>query len=282
MRGRVGCGVVVIAALLYLGIFLVWVVQHRTNQDRVYCANNLRLLAAFASPPKQPGEKSEAPLSVPPGTVPNPFLPPDRRLSWVVYTLPTMDSKQNMTEEIMGGLDQMRAWNEGANTAISQKSLPGLLCYANPAMTEPGAPGKTQYVGNGGLGSDAPTLMPVPFPLAAGAPLVIPDRAGPFRYAGATPFTQIKDGLSETILFAEISTEVGPWLQGGPSTIRTLDPKVTSKPIGPGQPYGGNHPQGANFAFADSSVRFLTERTDVEVLRRLLTIAGDSSIGPVD
>ena len=41
--------------------------------------------------------------------------------------------------------------------------------------------------------------------------------------------------------------------------------------------FGGNHPFGANWAFADGSVRFFTDRTDPKVLLGLATIAGKDS-----
>lgn len=77
------------------------------------------------------------------------------------------------------------------------------------------------------------------------------------------------------MLFAEVSSDLGPWLRGGPATIRPFDPTAGAKPpIGAGGQFGGNHPGGGLFAFADTSVRFLTDRTSPDVLRGLFTIAG--------
>ena len=39
--------------------------------------------------------------------------------------------------------------------------------------------------------------------------------------------------------------------------------------------YGSEHPAGANFCFADGSLRFLTSQTEQAVLRSLSTRAGD-------
>ena len=58
--------------------------------------------------------------------------------------------------------------------------------------------------------------------------------------------------------------------------MRTLE--TGARPaIGSGGQFGGNHPRGGNFAFADGSVRFLTDRTSPGVLEGLFTIAGGTS-----
>ena len=70
--------------------------------------------------------------------------------------------------------------------------------------------------------------------------------------------------------FAETAFEVGPWLRGGPTTVRGL----ADGQIGLGGAFGGNHPAGGTVGFADGSVRFLTDRIEPTVFRALLTING--------
>ena len=100
-----------------------------------------------------------------------------------------------------------------------------------------------------------------------------PARAGAFRYDAATPFDRIGDGLSQTLLVGETANDLGPWLRGGPSTVRGVDDAKDAKPfIGTGGQFGGYFPNGANFAMCDGSVRILTPRISPDVLLRLATI----------
>lgn len=262
MRRRIGCAVVGLVGLFAAGLLVVWIVRGRAAQDRLYCANNLRELSQFAAlhakPPKDAAPKM-VPIEIPAGTVSSPGLPPDRRLSWIAKQLPNFDQRRQDTESLARALDPSLAWDVEPNLAVSRTRLIVLICPGNPVSEA-----VTQYVGAGGVGPDAASLP-------ADSP-----RAGCFRYDAPTPFAAITDGLSSTILMPEVSTNLGPsWLSGGPATVRTLDVSDGAKTlIGPGGQLGGNHLGGANFAFADGSVRFLTDQTDRVVLEALFTIAG--------
>jgi prepilin-type processing-associated H-X9-DG protein len=240
-------------------------VRSRAAQNRLYCANNLRELAQFATlhakPPKD-AAPNVVPIEIPAGTVPSPGLPPDRRLSWIAKLLPNFNQRRQDTESLTRSLDPSLAWDVEPNLTVAHTRLVALICPGKPA---PDA--VTQYVGAGGIGPDAASLP-------ADSP-----RAGCFRYDAPTPFAAITDGLSSTILLAEVSTDLGPsWLSGGPATVRTLDVDNTAKPmLGTDGQLGGNHLSGANFAFADGSVRFLTNQTDRAVLKALFTITGGTN-----
>lgn len=109
-------------------------------------------------------------------------------------------------------------------------------------------------------------------------------RAGVFGY-DRTAFADITDGLSHTLLVLESARDNGPWAQGGPATVRGLDPDEAPY-LGVGRPFGGTHfserlvfhPRrslGSNVALADGSVRFMHQDTAAEVLQALATIAGE-------
>jgi prepilin-type processing-associated H-X9-DG protein len=279
MSRRIGVAVLVLLGLFAAALIVVWVNRGRAEQDRVYCQNNLRVLAqatevsGLTLPPGAVAGVAVPAMNtrVPAGTVVNPALPPDRRLSWVVPLLPHFDQRRQDTASLSAQIDREAAWDAERNTAPAGTRLSVLTCLANPPDRTDG-PAFTQYVGAGGVGPDAASL-----PLSNDRwPPVAPPRAGCFRYDAPTPFPSITDGLSHSILFAEVSTDLDPWIRGGPSTVRTLDPD-RNPVIGSGSQFGGNHPRGGNFAFADGSVRFLTNQTSPGVLEGLFTIAGGTS-----
>jgi hypothetical protein len=271
MGRRVGAVLLAGFGVLAAGLAVTWLVKTRADQDRVYCAKNLmdlgKFAALYADAEKQ---KKPAPLlaAVPAGTVVNPALPPDRRLSWVPAGLLLFDQRRQNTEALAAHINPALPWDEGANAEAGRTKLVGLLCPAAPPDVPAGQPAVTQYVGLAGLGTDAATL-------GLGPP--VPPRAGCFRYDSPTPLELISrhDGLSQSLLFAETNADIGPWIRGGPATVRGLDDAAGAPPVvGAGGQFGGTHLHGANFAAADGGVRFLTIRVSPGVLRAMVTIAG--------
>ena len=258
MGGRVGLVILGAFGILLAGFFAVWVARGRVDQDRVYCANNLRQLGRFAARDEKPDVR--LPASIPAGTVFVPDLPPDRRLSWVPDLLPALDSRRQATAELGAQIDKSLPWDAEKNAAAARTTLGVLTCPANPPP-EAGGPAATQYVGSGGVNPAGATLPPAD------------PRAGAFRYDAATPFAAVTDGLSHTLLFAETNADLGPWLAGGPGTVRGYD-EGGRPPVGVGGQFGGNHFGGGNVGFADGSARFLGDKIAAAVFRNLVTIAG--------
>ena len=293
MRGRVTVLLLVVGGLVVGGLLLTLLQRSRATQALVYSVNNVRELSQFAllggtdpakgppagklnfpddprfvATPRERFAEWNVAAAVPAGTVVRPELPPERRLSWVAPLLPTFNPKRQDTLAVYGQLDLTKAWDAGPNRAAAETPLRLLVSYAAPPPATPGAPAVTQFVGVGGLGADAPTL-----PL--GPDSVADPRAGCFRYGGPTPFAAVADGLSNTVLIGEVSTDLGPWLQGGPATVRTFDPSAGAPvPVGVGGQFGGNHLAGGIFGMADHGVRVLTRRTDARFLANLCTING--------
>ena len=94
-----------------------------------------------------------------------------------------------------------------------------------------------------------------------------------FGYDRVTTMADIKDGLANTMVIAETAKVTGSWLQGGPATVRGLDP--AEKPyVGLNLQFGGLHRGGAWVAMADGSVRWVSDSISPTVFEALSTMAG--------
>lgn len=254
-------------ALAAIGLFLTYIPKARMQANMVTSQNNLRELALFAGHHANPDPKrdgSKLPTAIPAGTLVLPNVAPDERLSWVVVSLPLMDQRKNPVADLFPRIDQAQPWRAEPNQRAGRTRLPALLCPENLPLVPPDAPAITCYVGIGGVG-----------PSAAALPLGAP-KSGAFRYDSPTPFASITDGLSTTLLFGEARSEAGPWLRGGPSTVRGFD-DVPGAPELIGGQFGGYFPTAANFALCDGGVRTFSVRTTPQVLLGMATIAGGAA-----
>ena len=86
----------------------------------------------------------------------------------------------------------------------------------------------------------------------------------------------ITDGLSQTILAGEAAGNYKPW--GSPIHARDPNLGINRSPNGFGSPFPG----GANFLFADGSVRFLRDTMPMPVFRALATPDGGEQNVPAD
>ncbi len=247
----------------------------RRASARLQCANNLKqiALALHTSADTIPagGNTTDPRLFLPAGTVPNPSLPPDRRLSWAVEILPFLEE-----DGLYHRIDREAAWDAAVNVPAVESPLKVFQC-PDWQREAPAAAPLTPYVGVAGVGAAAATLPEG-------------DRwAGMFGYDRRTSLSDVTDGTSNTLLILESSRANGPWARGGPSTVRGLDPTDTPY-LGSGRPFGGTHfaentvfsrgrSIGCNAAMADGSVCFFRETVTPQVLEALATIAGGEVVG---
>jgi hypothetical protein len=242
---------VIAGAAALLGGYVWW---ERTSARGIYCyrtcPSNIRnVVLGLLSYAGRTGQ-------FPAATWPNTSLPPEGRMSFYAAALPDLDS-----EELLLQLHTDRAWDDASNELVADMPIGVLRCPERNRL--PGEiPMPTSYIGIAGLGTDAPFLP-------KGHP-----RAGIFGHDRVTPLGSITDGTAYTMVVAESERVRGSWLSGGPATVRGLD--TADLPyIGPGRQFGGLHPAvGAWVAFADGSVRFISEKVDPKVFEALSTIAG--------
>ncbi len=252
-----------LAALLVgipVGLYLLRSVEDaREAARRSQCISNLKWIAVALH------NYHEDHGSFPPGTIPNPDLPPERRLNWAVASWIMLLGYGETTLQV----DRSKAWDEAPNwppvTLFNGKSRVTVTgwscCPDDPAALQKVRPLPLTYVGVAGLGADAPTLP-------SGHP-----RAGIFGYDRVTRLGDITDGTARTMMLVETARGIAPWSAGGPPSVRGVDPAMRPQ-IGRGRPFGGYHPGGANVAFADGSIKFLRETIDPKVFEALSTVAG--------
>lgn len=208
----------------------------------------------------------------PSGTVINPGLPAESRLSW----LAELGSESFFAANVVLIVDREQPWDSETNLGLKAKiGRPGegqtiapfgdrfVSCPADRNHRDARLPRPTNYVGIAGLSVDAATL-PVDDP-----------RAGFFGYDRVTRVQDIKDGLAETMVVAETEKITGSWTAGGIATIHGLDPAAQPY-IGRGHQFGGLHRSGVFVLFADGSVRLLADTIDPKIFEAYSTIASDN------
>ncbi|MCS6864673.1 MAG: DUF1559 domain-containing protein [Gemmataceae bacterium] len=256
-----------------VGVILVTAIpQWRLAANLKKSQNNLRELALFGAHHVKPEETpktrladvNKMPTEIPAGTIVLPHTTPAERLSWFALILPVLDQQRQNLAALYAQIDQRQPWQAEPNQRAATTPLVVLLCPENTPKWPEGQPAISCYVGISGIGFDS-----------GGLPADSPHR-GAFRYDRPTPFREIKDGLSQTLLMGETNLELGPWLRGGPSTVRGLNPEPSALPLIGGQ-FGGYFPHVANFALCDGSVRPFTVKTTPGVLLGYATIDGHGS-----
>ncbi len=243
---------IVVVAFLFLavaGLVVVFVGRLRASANRARCTNNLREIGVAL-------HGYNATNGFPPaGTLPNPDLPPEQRLSWYVELLP-----YDKNEDLYRRIDQTKGWEADANRAAVNTVIPTFVCPANFSGVPPDSPGPAHYIGIAGLGKDVAVL-----------PLSDP-KAGFFGYDRTYSFADAQRGVTFTIVSMETASENGPWAAGGWPTVRGLDP--ARRPyLGPGHQFGGIHQGGAFTLFADLSVQFLNDSMSERALEGMSTLS---------
>jgi len=243
----------------------------RRAAARMSCSNNLRQLGMGIDNYRDTHDQ------YPSGTVPDTTLPPDERLNFHVQVLPYIEQ-----HNLFKALNLKEPWDSPTNMkhAPSGGGCHGIYRCPDWSQERGYGTGKhasggisvTNYVGVAGVGAEA-----------ASRPAKAPD-IGMFGYDRTLKNKDVKDGLAHTMMLIETGHEVGPWLRGGPSTVRGIEP-TGGQLTGDGLPFGGTHfrqawifasprPAAFHILLADGSVREAKNAIDPAILAALATIAG--------
>ena len=164
--------------------------------------------------------------------------------SWRTAILPFLEQRA-----LFEMYDFREPWNGGRNRTVSGIVIPTYCCPSDPNPPSP----MTNYVmivGKGTIG---------------GEPNV------------GTSFSAIKDGTSNTLAVVEVSGLGISWAEPKDMTIEEFLAYVASAGARGG---ASPHPGGFNVLLADGSVRFISNTTDPETLRRLV-LCDDGAVVPV-
>jgi hypothetical protein len=259
----IAAGIIALAAVTIPAILAA-----REAARQLTCENNLKQLSLGLL------NYSDTYGSFPPGTTGNLELPPTERFSWYPTIWVFIQGKPPRLL-----LDETQAWNAEVNRfpqaeftidwaqpteRTEIRPLPPNRMFTCPSAkpSEPvfGIP-VTQYVGLAGLGLQSPEFGP-------GQPGV-----GLWGYDRQIKVDDVANASSATISLLETNYKTGPWLAGGPPTVRGVDLDAVPY-IGPGRQFGGLHAT-CPAAMLDGSVRRLSSETDPATLGVMATIAGE-------
>jgi hypothetical protein len=191
---------------------------------------------------------------------------PDQRVSWMAELLPYLGYDATYAQ-----VKPQKSWRDPDNVSASVTFIPPFVAPDTPRSTwfiqYPGLKyevAATHYVGIAGIGEDAAEYSPGNPALAA--------KLGAFGYDRVTRVADILDGLSNTILVAQVPPLYkGPWIAGGGSTVRGVPEKNSIQPF---VSTTNNGKRGTIVIMADGSVRFLSDQISDEVFKAMCTIRG--------
>ena len=247
MRPVVNVLVAVLILVISGCLTAIGIVKVREAAARIQCGNNLKQIGFSVS------DYADANNSLPPAAMPNPALPTERRLSWLVLIMPYIEANR-----IYSKMDKDKGWEAEENRFAALTPFRCFQCPSYPQGTPVSTLAPTDYVGIAGVGADAAAL-----------PKSDP-RAGFFGY-GRQPTSKDIQGRTSTLLVAaETGRAFGSWTAAGPPTARGLEDG--SPFLGRGGQFGGLHREGTNVLMADDSVRLLGADTSADVLESMAVL----------
>ena len=253
MRKAVNVLVVVVVLLLVAGLGLRAIVKVQEAAARTSCSNNLKQIGLALL------NYHDTMNRFPAAAMPNPALAPESRLSWIVSIVPYAEA-----DRIYSKMAREKGWDAEENRFAALQRMAYLRCPSYPEGPPVSTVVPAHYLGPAGIGPDAVSLP-------AGAP-----GAGFFGYERKLTLADLQRPAADVLMVIETCNAGGAWTAAGPPTVRGLD-RDRPPYLGADGPFGGNHPGGANAAFADGSVRFLSDQMSPREFEALVTIKADKT-----
>jgi len=262
--------VLAVAAILAVAaaVVLPAILAAREAGRRLTCEHNLKQLSLGAL------NYSDTFKAFPMATCGSRDLQPVDRFSWHVALWGFWEGKPPRLL-----LDTSQAWNAEVNRwpkweytidwnmPTERKeigpvdSLSSLCCPSVGRRESISGISVTHYVGMGGVGNESPQFR-------LGEP-----GCGAWGFDRQMRVSDVVDGISSSISLIETNRDPGPWLAGGPPTVRGIEAAV--RPIvGPGMQFGGLHSGGCQVVMLDGSTRFVANEVDPSTFSAMVTIAG--------
>jgi prepilin-type processing-associated H-X9-DG protein len=257
MHRAVNFLVLVLAIVLAGGLLVTGIGKVRDAANRTQCSNNLRQIGL--------GQHNyQATYNYfPRAAEPNSDLAAERRLSWLLITLPFLEA-----DNLYPRIDKKKAWDAEENRFVALIVIRTYHCPGYPNQPPQSTLVPSHYVGIGGLGADAAVL-----PLQD-------SRAGFFGFEREINLTDI-EGHTSTLLMAMETLHVsGAWTAAGRPTVRGLE-QAGVPTNRADREFGGIHSGGMNALFADASVRFIRDSADPRLLEAMATLQDSKVAIPV-
>lgn len=195
-----------------------------------------------------------------------------RRIAWSAYLLPFIEE-----QDVYDLLDTTRPYNSPRNRAAGRALLPIYLCPSTATLA-PGRIGATAGDRNAnGIDDPGDHLAMTDYGGMFGAERVNPQANGVLIFDQAIAIRHIRDGTSHTIIVAEDTGRGwvwdGEWINGENIFDRSIGINRLQH-----NELWSDHADGCFVLFCDSSVHFLSDQTDGDVLDALCTRSGGEVI----
>jgi prepilin-type N-terminal cleavage/methylation domain-containing protein len=283
-----------------VGLLIPAVMRVREAANRAVCANNLKQISLGVHSFHQTWRI--LPYDSQPGTF-GPYGSQTHAWSWLALLLPYVD-QENLYKKGKIPASTLYASRDVAAARVEVFLCPSDMAFGEGPRSDAADlgmwnepymdAGQTNYKGVGGANWDWGEAR-WHNPGTNGSWNAFTDGDGLFYrsdYRHKKKLTDIKDGLSSTFLVGEAVPARSKWCSWpyANNAVGTcaIAPNAVQEDGSPFDPwdwtntygFASSHRGGLYFAFADASVRFVTDAIELETYRALATIAGGETVAP--